>query len=388
MNDSTKKGMIYFLFLMMLVSSFVSFEPAPYDLLMMIFIGGSILLSRLKLTRELAFPFVLICFFLISNLISLLLAEDMAHSLFFTGITFYLVLTWITLILMGHYLNQKSLQIILNGYLISALFATLAGTLAYFQIFIIDADLIMFDRVKAFFKDPNVFGPYLVLPALFSIYMWESQSKTKSLKMFYLISFLVLGMGIILSFSRAAWGNFALSLTVYLLIIKGKELNKRVKTVLVLFFIATPLFIYLVQTPAVAQLFESRLGYQGYDDTRFNTQKAVITAGLSNPWGIGGGQSDQVVQTDPHNLYARVFTENGVLGIITLAIFLLLSIKNSYSSFRRKRGEFNQFYVMVFATLLGLVFNGFFVDTLHWRHLWFLLALAWIPYSEAKQKIK
>ncbi len=36
-------------------------------------------------------------------------------------------------------------------------------------------------------------------------------------------------------------------------------------------------------------------------------------------------------------------------------------------------------YFVIFASLIGLAFNSFFVDTLHWRHFWLLLALAWVP---------
>ena len=186
-------------------------------------------------------------------------------------------------------------------------------------------------------------------------------------------------MGITLSFSRAAWGNLVISLTIYLFILKKEAIRKRIKTFLLLFFIGVPVFFYFIQTPMVEDLFENRLGYQGYDDNRFDTQKVVFTTGLSNPLGVGGGQSDNVVQKSPHNLYARVFTENGILGVLSFLLLLLLSIRKSYKNYRQTKSESSNFYIVIFASLIGLAFNSFFVDTLHWRHFWLLLSLAWFP---------
>lgn len=379
MTEQMKKWMSYYLFLTMLVSSFVSFEPAPYDLLMMIFIALGFLFSFFKMTKETVFPIIVMCMFLVSNLISLFFVKEMGEALAFTGITFYLALTWIALVFFAQQVENLNFKLIMNGYLISASLAALLGTLAYFQLLPFSEKLLVYGRATAFFKDPNVFGPFLVMPALFAISMTEMRNITFSQRILYFAVFTLLAIGILLSFSRAAWGNFALSLAIYLLILKREWLKKRIRTILILLFLGLPMFFYFIQTPMVEELFENRLGYQGYDDTRFNTQKAVFTTGLSNPLGVGGGRSDDLVETSPHSLYARVFTENGVIGVFSLLILLLLSIRKAYKNYWQKENDSSTFHLVIFASLIGLAFNSFFVDTLHWRHFWLLLALAWLP---------
>lgn len=383
-----KKWMSYYLFLTMLVSSFVSFEPAPYDLLMMLFIALGLLFSFYKMTKETVFPTIVICLFLLSNLISLFFVKEVGEALVFTGITFYLALTWIALVSFAQQVENLDFRLIMNGYLISASLAAILGALAYFQVIPFADELLVFGRATAFFKDPNVFGPFLVMPALFAISMTEMRNVTFSQKVIYFLSFIILTMGILLSFSRAAWGNFAISLAIYLLILKRKWLRKRIRTILILFFLGAPMFLYFIQTPMVEDLFENRLGYQGYDDNRFNTQKAVFTTGLSHPLGVGGGQSDHVVQTSPHSLYARVFTENGILGVLSLLLLLLLSIRKANKSYWQKENESSIFYLVIFASLIGLAFNSFFVDTLHWRHFWLLLALAWFGPTRGRSCVR
>jgi predicted membrane channel-forming protein YqfA (hemolysin III family) len=36
-------------------------------------------------------------------------------------------------------------------------------------------------------------------------------------------------------------------------------------------------------------------------------------------------------------------------------------------------------FALVAAALCGALLNSFTIDTLHWRHLWLLLALGWMP---------
>lgn len=381
MTEQMKKWMSYYLFLTILVSSFVRFEPAPYDLLMMLFIVLGFLFSLYKMPKEMAFPMIVVCLFLISNLLPLFFVKEMGEVLVFTGITFYLAFMWIALVSFAHQTEKLSIKLIMNGYLITASLVALLGTLAYFQVIPFADELLVYGRATAFFKDPNVFGPFLVMPALFTISLTEMKNIPFSRRLLYFAIFLLLAIGILLSFSRAAWGNFSISLVIFLLILKKEWFRKRMRTILTLFFLGLPLLFYIIQTPMVEGLFENRLGYQGYDDNRFGTQKAVFTTGLSNPLGVGGGQSDHLVNMSAHSLYARVFTENGILGLVSLLLLLLLSIRKAYQSYRQKENESSVFHLVIFASLIGFAFNSFFVDTLHWRHFWLLMALAWFGFT-------
>ena len=386
MTDSMRKFVTNYIFLAMIVSSFVLYEPAPYDLLMISFIFGGILFSFYKFTKDTAVPLLIICIFLVSNLVSLFFVGKMGVSYLFTGITFYLALTWIALVGVGQLLRHENIQFIVKGYLISACISASIGILAYLQVLPNEELFLMYGRAKALFKDPNVFGPFLVMPALFAIAMTESREATTFKKIVYFLSFLVLTTGIVVSFSRAAWGNYAISLFLFLFILKREFIKKRIKTFTLLFLIGIPALLYFIQTPIVEDLIVSRLSYQNYDNDRFDTQRAAFTTGFLNPFGVGSGQSDSVFQYSPHSLYARIFTENGVVGFLSIVVLVLLSIIKAYQSYWASKDEKGNLYLVIFAALIGLAFNSFFVDTLHWRNFWFLLALAWVPIGSQEER--
>ncbi|WP_144512348.1 O-antigen ligase family protein [Bacillus sp. FJAT-22090] len=379
MTESRSKWLSSFLFLTMAVSSFVYFEPSPYDLFIIIILFVGFLMSTFSFHKEMILPLCILCVFLICNLLSLFFIEELGSSIFFTGITFYLALTWIGIIGMGEHIKRTTFQLIMHGYLLSAFLAAIIGILAYFHLLPYNDFFLMYGRAKAFFKDPNVFGPFLVMPSLFSLCMAEQKDMTTRKKLLYYSAFLILAAGIIISFSRAAWGNFAISLLIYLVLFKINHVKRRIYTIIFILLVCVPGIFYFIQTPVVENLLVSRLSYQGYDDDRFGTQIAAFESGLSNPFGIGSGQSELAFQYSPHSLYARLFTENGVIGLLSFFLFFVVSILKAFSHFRNDEAYNGTIYVVIFASLIGLAFNSFFVDTLHWRHLWLLLALAWIP---------
>lgn len=67
-----------------------------------------------------------------------------------------------------------------------------------------------------------------------------------------------------------------------------------------------------------------------------------------------------------HNLYIRVLAENGSVGFIFLTCFVIYSWRSA---------RFPQDNFWIKSALIGVLVNAFFIDTLHHRHLWLLLAL-------------
>ncbi|RFU64881.1 O-antigen ligase family protein [Peribacillus glennii] len=383
MAESTGKWLLIYLFFTMAVSSFVIIEPAPYDILMILFVAAGCLISCHLFPAETTLPILILLSFLLSNLLSLFFATDISISLRFIGITFYLAATWISLVGIGYRLQLPLLEIIFKGYLLAAFLAAGTGVLAYFQLLPNNDYFLLNDRAKSFFKDPNVYGPFLIIPALFSISMVENlQIKSGIKKSMFFLCFLLMVAGVIVSFSRAAWGNLAISLVIYMLVMKRDMVKKRLKTILLLILLGVPAFVYFINTPLVEELLTTRLSLQDYDNERFNAQEEAFKAGLTNPFGIGPGQSENVFPISTHSIYARLFAENGFLGLISFVILMILSLRQSYKCYWKAQNAYGVYYLVIFASLVGLVFNSFFVDTLHWRHFWVILALAWCPLGE------
>lgn len=379
MTERSNSWLSYFLFFTLAVSSFVVIEPSPYDLLIILLLGIGFAFSNYSFSKEMVIPIIILSIFLISNLLSLFFVKATGPSIFFTAITFYLALTWIGIVGLSERITQSRMQFILHGYLLAACLSAIIGILAYFNLIPFSDLFLMYGRAKALFKDPNVFGPFLVMPALFALSMTELKDMPLKKKIFYYLTFLVIVAAVIISFSRAAWANLLISLFIYLFLFKVNLFKRRIHTVLFIGIIGIPVVLFIIQTPLIEELLVSRLSYQNYDNERFGTQLAAFESGISNPLGMGSGQSEIFFQYSPHSLYARVFTENGLIGILSFVLFIIISTYKSFSSYWNSKREDGVFYIIIFASLIGLSFNSFFVDTLHWRHFWLLLALAWIP---------
>lgn len=373
------------LFITMFTSSVVLLEPSPYDLFMMLFLSIILLSTHLKLNKTITFPIILCLLFLLANATSMFFVQYPTTAIFYFIITCYLVVTFIILIGFLQIAKAGTVHVILGGYYCAALIATVIGMLAYFYLLPSSDLFLMFGRVKSTFKDPNVFGPFLVIPALFALSLSEAVGKKASSRIIHFLLFILLTIGIIISFSRAAWGNFSISLFLYILLAKKEFLAARLRTILFIVVLAIPVVMVLIQSPAIEDLLSSRLTIKQYDSDRFGTQKEAFNHGFSNLLGMGPGQSEMVFQYSPHSLYARVFTENGVIGLLAILSIILLSIWQSYKNYRHSGYLESPIYAIIFSSLVGLAFNSFFIDTLHWRHFWIVLALAWSPFKMEKQ---
>lgn len=386
MPQSYHKWVYPYLFIAMSVSFFVLIEPSPYDLLMIVLLPACFLWTLYRVHEETIFPHLLVGLFLICNLVSLFFVKEIFIAFRYSGITFYLAISWLCLVGLGQRFKLPLLQVLSKGYLVGAVLAVVIGIVAYFNMIPMSDHFLLFGRVKSTFKDPNVFGPFLVMPALFAISIAELSGTKMFKKIIYLLCFLLLSTGIILSYSRAAWGNFAISLLLYLLITKRAYLKNRMKTIIMILIIGVPCLIYFIQTPLVQDLLVSRLMIKGYDSDRFSTQREAFDMGVANPLGIGPGQSESTFQYAPHSLYARIFTENGLLGLLSYVFFLASCLYSSFQKYWQSTSKYSVLFLVIFSSLAGLIFNSLFIDTLHWRHLWVISALALFPVIQAKDQ--
>ncbi|MCA1031097.1 O-antigen ligase family protein [Bacillus timonensis] len=376
------KWFLYLVAFELALSSYVLIEPSPYDIVFVIMMFLALLFSLLKYRTNFMLPLFLLFFYLICNLYSMFFAESYLRAIFYCTITLYLVITWIFVVGVAGHFKEKVLPFIFNGYTVAAVLTTTVGVLAYFHLIPNYENYLIFDRVKGFSKDPNVFGPFLIPPALYMIYKMEHSKGRRSVYSFILFAFL--SSGIFLSFSRAAWAHYALSLLLYFFFWKTVPLKKRLVTLVIITFLCVPGLVYFVSSPFVADLFQERIGLQGYDAERFGTQVEALRTAVEHPFGIGPGQSEVVFDYSTHSLYARVLTENGFIGIITFMLFYFICLVKVLKMIKGVRGEKRGYYVLIAASLIGILFNSLFIDTLHWRHLWLLLGLAWCPYSFEK----
>lgn len=66
--------------------------------------------------------------------------------------------------------TEARLDMLRRGLIVGAMIASLAGIAGYFHLVPGGYDLLtLYDRARGTFKDPNVLGAFLILPALFTL---------------------------------------------------------------------------------------------------------------------------------------------------------------------------------------------------------------------------
>ncbi|WP_377887633.1 O-antigen ligase family protein [Alkalihalobacillus sp. R86527] len=381
-KSNTRSFFLLMLGILLSISSIVYIEPSPYDLLLIVLVVCSFFAHYLRFHSKILLPLLLVGLFVSCNLISMFTAMDLRYSLNYFLITCYLVVGWIFFIGVINYYQFKAVHVVFNGYLIAALLAVALGLLAFFGLIPGEELFLKYGRITSLFKDPNVYGPFLVPCALFVLMKSEKENTIK--RNFYILLFLIISIGILMSFSRAAYGNFLIALSLFLILPGDTSLKNRMKTISILLFLFVPVIVFYILTSDINDFLVQRFGFQAYDSERFSTQALAIHNGLLKPLGIGPGQSELLLEYDPHSLFVRVLIENGWIGFLCMVSFLGITLlKSIYNNFSEK-GTARAFSALVTAVLVGLIFNSFFIDTLHWRHLWLITALPWMTTTVVK----
>ena len=120
-----------------------------------------------------------------------------------------------------------------------------------------------------------------------------------------------------------------------------------------------------------------RAGPQSYDAERFGAQAAGLDAAGQYPFGAGPGQFEQISAISAHSTYVRVLAEQGLAGLATIAALLLFTLGAAVRSALLGRDTYGIGSAALLGAWCGILANGFFIDTLHWRHLWVVAALIW-----------
>ena len=193
-------------------------------------------------------------------------------------------------------------------------------------------------RAYGTFVHPNILGAFLVVSFLCLICLFLTPHPTKNnferrLSLFIgcgVLFFLILGL--ILTFSRAAWlvsflmGGFYLGLEFF----RKKHLREKIIfLVIVIFIITTSLIlifhwvifpkIYLsASEPAIQQRMDYlKLGWQSVKENPF--------------FGVGLGQPIYKGQNQPiHNLYLLIASETGLVGLFLFFLFIYFIFRHSF----------------------------------------------------------
>jgi hypothetical protein len=276
-------------------------------------------------------------------------------------------------------------RFIMHAYLWAAFIAAVAGVAGYLDAFPGAAELFTkHERASGTFKDPNVFGAFLVPALIYALHMVVTRPFVRTMLPGVMLLFLT--FAVILSFSRGAWFNFAIAALAYGYIAFATSGTNRHRIKLV--FLAALgtgaiaiLLAAITQVPEIAERLADRASLtQSYDEGpegRFGGQAKARSLILDSPLGIGALQfGGQHHFEDAHNVYLSMFLNAGWLGGLFYSALVLVTLIIGFSHLLR-RTETQPIFVVAYTAFLGVAIEGLVIDTDHWRHFYLLLAILW-----------
>lgn len=360
----------------------VLIEPAPYELLvaiaMIVFFAAGMTLRPAHLPLVL-----LLILYNIGFVVGLVPVLALQGTAMWTAISCFMAMTTLFFALALADDTERRLRVLLAGYVAGAVVVALIGILAYFRLLPSSDTFLLYGRAKSTFKDPNVFGPYLVLPGLLLMQrMIFGRLRDVLVGGAMLI---VIAGGLLLSFSRGAWGHFAASIAVLLVLsyVTSRSAGERLRIVvfsmlgigaLVLTVVA------LLSLPQVESVFRERASLvQSYDaghTGRFGRHILGALLMLDHPIGIGPLQFSKYFPEDPHNSFLDSFVAGGWLSGFTFITMVLVTLAAGLRTVFMP-SPFRPAYLALYATFVAEVGESYVIDVQHWRHYFLIMGALW-----------
>jgi hypothetical protein len=361
----------------------VFIEPSPYELVTLL---AAVLFFATGLRARLVFMPLLLLIVVLNLGYSIcavpLLDDPVVLSWIVTS--WYMACTAIFLAMVLSEDTAARLDMLRRGLIVGAMVASLAAIGGYFNLVPGGHDLLtLYERARGTFKDPNVLGAFLIMPALFALQNVVTARFGKALR--NTIAFGIISLAILLAFSRAAWGGLVLTAAfmLALMILTSQSRGERSRIVIITLmtvFAAVLLLAVLLSFDSIADLFKQRASFdQSYDEGRFGRFGRHILGAdmaLDLPFGIGPLQFHTYFPEDTHNSYLNAFMSGGwISGVCYPALVFVTVILGFRHVFVRV--PWQRAYLAIFSAFLGIVGESFIIDTDHWRHFWMMLGAMW-----------
>jgi hypothetical protein len=356
-------------------------EPSPFEFMFAIAAIAYAGAGGLRFDRSFGPMIVCLSIYEAGGLIALPPFVEERESVTFVIVSIYIAVLTIFFAALVAADPLKRMRTIRSGYVVGGLFAAALGILGYFDVAGLGPLFTLYDNARATgpFKDPNVFGPFLVPPVVWLAqdlllkrggWLWSSAAIG------------VLSLAVLLSFSRGAWGVYVGSLAIMGALTAATTTSARIRGRVVLVGIAGALFLALalavaLSIPAINDVFIERASLsQDYDlgeMGRFGAQLRSIPMLLERPFGFGPLRYHTMFPAaeDSHEVYINAFASYGWLGGLAFFAFTGLTL---YVGWRLvfQRSRYQNEAIAVWSCLFPQMLQGLQIDSDHWRHLFLL----------------
>jgi len=295
----------------------------------------------------------------------------------------YLVITCVFFAMFFAEDTHTRMELALRAYTASCVFSAALGIVGYLQWLGVEDLFYKYDRASGTFQDPNVFGSFLTLGALYLMHGLLTGSARRPL--LSLAGLLIIMAGIFLSFSRGSWGGSVVAVLLMVGSVYAGSGSVRLRRRIVLLTLATLVLgtiavIGLLSVEHVHTMFETRAALtQDYDQGetgRFGNQVRGLAMLLERPFGMGPMHWRLVFGLEPHNSYIGSFANGGWLGGV---VFIGLVLATSVVGFRLlvRPSPFRAHAQIVWPALLMFFLQAFQIDIEKWRHVYMMLGMVW-----------
>ena len=369
--------------LMVAASGVVFSEPAPVDLLMFALVLLLPVAGLIRVTPALMTGLALWLVVGAATVFALINTIDASKALPHAGVTIFLFVSAFVIAAFVMYRPEHHTRLIFNAYIIAASIAAIAGVAGYFNLAPGAFELFTrYGRATGTFKDPNVYGPFLVPPLLYALHRLMEGARRHVL--WLLPCAALLAFAILLSFSRGAWVNLGISVGVYacLAFLTAPTNQQRIKLVVITaggVAAAAIMLVIALQFDEIGRLFGERAALtQSYDEGpegRFGGQMKAIRTILANPFGIGPQQfAPNFHFEEAHNVYLTMFLNAGWIGG---GLFLMLIAATVVFGLRHavRRAPTQRLFIVAYACFAANAVEGFLIDFDHWRHVFLLMGV-------------
>ena len=369
----------------------VFIEPSPYELMTL---AASVIFFATGLRLRLVFmPLLLLLILLnVGYSIGAIPFLDKPAVANWIATSWYMAVTVMFFAMVVAEDTAARLDMLRRGLIVGGLVASAAAIAGYFNLVPGGHDLLtLYERARGTFKDPNVLGAFLILPALFVLQSVVSDPLGKSFRS--TVALAMMALAILLAFSRAAWGGLAITaafmLALMVLTSQSRPQRSRIIVMSVVAVVGVAILLaVLLSFDSIAEMFKQRASFdQSYDEGRFGRFGRHILGAdmaLDLPFGIGPLQFHNYFPEDTHNSYLNAFMSGGWLAGICYPALVFVTV---IAGFRHVfvPVPWQRTYLAIFSAFLGTVGESFVIDTDHWRHFWMMLGAMWGMFAAAQR---
>jgi hypothetical protein len=368
----------------------VFIEPSPYEV---VTLAATVMFFATGLRLRLVFMPLLLLLFLLNvgysiGAIPFIEQSEVANWI---ATSWYMAVTVIFFAMVVSEDTEARLDMLRRGLIVGGTVAALAGIAGYFNLVPGGHDLLtLYERARGTFKDPNVLGAFLILPALFALQSVVSDRIGKSFRSTVALG--IMALAVLLAFSRAAWGGLVITsgFMLALMVLTSPSRAQRSRIIVmsvVAVIVVVMLLAVLLSFDSISEMFRQRASFdQSYDEGRFGRFGRHILGAdmaLDLPFGIGPLQFHNYFPEDTHNSYLNAFMSGGWLaGVCYPALVFVTVIMGFRNVFVRV--PWQRAYLAIFSAFLGTVGESFVIDTDHWRHFWMMLGAMWGMFAAAQ----